>query len=292
MHRRKGDNVFAAVFMAPGAAFYIVFMIIPVFFTLYYSLNQWDGVGSKIFLWFDNFIELAQDKNYWTAARNNFILMGLAFIIQEPIGFILAFLISRTAKGYRFYRAAFFLPVVIAPAATGLMFHVFLNSEIGPVNHILDFVGLGILKRNWLSDKSVVIFSVALPQVWQYLGINFAIFLAAIQSIPEDTIESAQLDGASNWQLITRIILPQMREVIQILVIFTFTGCLKAFDISWIMTWGGPGHASSYLALYMYRTSFKESLFGYGSSIVSTILLFSLAFTVAFRALFQRIQNR
>ncbi len=285
---KKGENLFSAVFLAPALIFFTILVIFPICLSTYYTLVDWPGIGEKTFVWFNNYKEIFTDSEYWQVAKNTFILVVLAIVIQNPLGIMLAYLISRIKFGYKLFRSLIFLPVVISAATTGLMFSLLLNNDLGTFNNILKTLGLGFLQHNWLTDPKVVLYSVALPQVWQYLGIHFIIYLAAIQSIPRELFESAYIDGANGFHVLRRIIIPMMWEVVQICIILNVTGSLKAFDMSWIMTWGGPGSASSYISVLMFRYAFKGFNFSYGTTIAMTILIFSLLFTVVFKKFFSK----
>ncbi len=285
---KKGENLFSGIFLAPAFIFFTVFVIFPIGLSTYYSLVDWPGIGEKVFVWFDNYKQVAMDSEYWQVTKNTFILVLLSIVIQNPVGLLLAYFISRTSFGYKFFRSAIFLPVVISAATTGLMFSLLMNNDLAILNNVLKALGLGFLQQNWLTDPNVVLYSVALPQVWQYLGIHFIIYLAAIQSIPRELFESAHVDGANGFQVLKGIVVPLMWDVVQICIILNVTGSLKAFDMSWIMTWGGPGSASSYISVLMFRYAFKGFDFSYGTTIAMTILIFSLVFTVVFKKFFSK----
>jgi len=212
----------------------------------------------------------------------------MAVLFQNPIALILAFAVARIGKGYRFFRSTLFMPVVIPMIATGLLFSLLLNSDYGVFNNILKTFGLGFLQHDWLTDPKVVIFSVSVPQLWQYVGIHFLIYLAAIQSIPQEIFESALLDGASRFRTVTSIIIPLIWDVVTINIILNITGTLKAFDFPWIMTWGGPGLSSSYISVLMYKHAIKGFNFSYGTTIAMTILIYSLLFLLLFRIFFSQ----
>lgn len=285
---KRRDNVFSSFFLAPSFILYTAFVIFTIGMAVYYTGTSWKGVGPKTWTWFRNYVNLAKEADYWVVTKNSFILVALAILIQNPLGLLLAYLISRVRAGYRFFRAAIFLPVVIPLASTGLLFTLFLSGDTGAFNFLLTSVGLGGLQRIWLSDPRYAIFAVALPQVWQYLGIHFIIYLAAIQSIPSEIMESAHIDGASSWKVMIRIIIPLLFDVLLIGVILNVTGSLKAFDMSWIMTWGGPGISSAYISVLMYRYAIKGFDFAYGTTVAMTILIYSLVFTVVFRRIFSK----
>ena len=168
------------------------------------------------------------------------------------------------------------MPTVISATVMGLMFSILLNSDIGPVNVILHSLGMDWAVKNWLTDPKIVIFSVSLVLVWQYIGYHMSVILAGMQSLSKEIIESATIDGANCWQLCMRIVLPQIKDVLQVSVLFCVTGCLKAFEHSFIMTWGGPGVNSTYLAVYMYKSAFFNSELGKSSAISVVIVACAL----------------
>lgn len=284
--KRNRDLAFSIAYLTPSLILYCTFVIYAIVLAFYYTLTNWSGIGQKALVWFANYRQLILDKEYWQVTRNSFTLVALAILIQNPLGMLLAFFVSRITKGYRFFRSAIFLPVVIPAATTGLMFSLLLNNDLGIMNGFLRAIGLGFLQQNWLTDPKIVIFSVALPQVWQYLGIHFVIYLAAIQSIPKEIIESALIDGANSLQTLRKMVIPLLWEVVQIGIILNVTGALKAFDMSWIMTWGGPGISSAYISVLMFRYAVKGFNFSYGITIAMTILIYSVTFTVVFKKLF------
>jgi len=280
---RREYTKISVIFLLPAIVVYTIFMIYPIISSLYYSLTEWDGARKPIFVGIRNFIEIFHDEEYWKAYLNTIDLIFYSVIFQISLGLIIAYILYRGVKGFKIFRAVYFLPVVISPIAIGLMFTLFYNSEMGILNKILDFVGLHSLKREWLSDPNVVLASVMIPQIWQYIGLYVVIFLAALQGIPDEIIESAYIDGASSLVIFFRIIIPLLWEIIQIAIILCVTGSLKSFDYSWVMTQGGPGVLSSYLGVLMFRRAFVESNLGQASAIAVTILANSLLFTVIFK---------
>lgn len=272
-------------FLAPVFILYTIFLFIPLVQTGYYSLTKWNGVTDKIFIGLGNFKELFGSGDYWMTFQNTIKLVVITLMIQVPVGLLLAYLLYMKTKGMKVFRTIYFLPVVIAPVAISLMFSLFYNSEIGVFNRILEMIGLGRFQTNWLSNIHTLLYAVMAPQVWQYIGLYVTIFLGALQSIPEELVESAEIDGANRIQIFSRIILPEITGFTNICIILCVTGSLKAFEHSWIMTGGGPGVRSAYLGVYMYKTAFVNSDFGLGSAITMTIVLLSLVITLLFNKL-------
>ncbi len=273
------------LFLAPVFLIYTVFVFIPMLLSLYYSTTDWNGVTQKVWIGLQNYKELFANKDFWLVFMNTMKLVVVTLVVQIPMGLILAYLLYSKTKGMKIYRTIYFLPVVIAPVAIGLMFTLFYNSEIGIFNHILKTIGLGSLQKNWLSDANTLLYAVMAPQVWQYIGLYVTIFLGALQSIPEELIESAQIDGAGRINAFFHVILPQITEFTFICILLSVTGSLKSFDHSWIMTGGGPGVRSAYLGVFMYKTAFVNADFGMGSAITIGIIAVSLMITVIFNKL-------
>lgn len=270
------------MFLAPAFLVYTIFVVIPMLLSIYYSMTDWNGVSEKMFIGTMNYKFLFSNNDYWVVFFNTIKLVVITLFVQIPMGLILAFLLYSKTKGMKIFRTIYFLPVVIAPVAIGLMFSLFYNSEVGIFNKILNVIGLGVLQKNWLSDIKTLLYSVMAPQVWQYIGLYVTIFLGALVSIPEELVESAEIDGANKLKTFFHIILPQISSFTLICIILCVTGSLKAFDHSWIMTGGGPGVRSAFLGVYMYKTSFVNSDFGMGSAVTITIISVSLLITVLF----------
>lgn len=275
----RRNRIFSIIFLAPAFILFTGFVILPILSSAYYSMTSWDGAGPKKFVGINNFVNLVNDSDYWVTVSNTMKALILSVSIQIPLGLLFAYLVYKTTRGFKVFRSVYFLPVVIAPSAVGLMFLLFLNGELGPLNKILTNLGLPFLARNWLTDSKTVLYSVMLPAIWQYIGYFFVIFLAGLQSIPEQIFESAKIDGASSVSVFFKLVIPILRDIIHVCIILNVTGSLKAFDHPYIMTWGGPGVRSSYLAVLMFRTAFKQSRLGEGTALGMTILIFALVFT-------------
>lgn len=283
--KNKKKLAMPVLFLTPVFVIYTVFLFVPLLQTAYYSMTKWNGVSKKVWNGFQNYADLFGNADYWMTFQNTLQLVIITLVIQIPTGLLLAYLMYRKTKGMKIFRTILFLPVVIAPVAISLMFSLFYNSEIGIFNKILEAVGLGRLQTNWLSNTKTLLYAVMAPQVWQYIGLYVTIFLGALQSVPEELVESGEIDGAGPLQVFFKIILPQIANFTNICIILCVTGSLKAFEHSWIMTGGGPGVRSAYLGVYMYKTAFVNSDFGTGSAITMTIVLLSLAITVLFHKL-------
>lgn len=291
MARKRETLMFAAAFLAPVLLLYTLLVIFPMCSSFAYSVTKWNGIGEKQLIGLEHFRSLLASTDYWRTFSNTLKLVGITLIVQVPGGLLIAYLLHHKTRFFKLYRTLYFLPVVIAPVAIGLMFSLFYNSEVGIFNQLLDAVGLGACKRRWLSDPQVVVYSVIAPQAWQYIGMYITIFLAALQGVPEELMESAQIDGANSAQSFWHIMLPQIRSFVVICLILCITGAFKSFEHPWVMTSGGPGVWSSYLGVYMYRTAFVDFDFGKASAISVTIVALSLCSTAVIKGISARVEK-
>ena len=190
-----------------------------------------------------------------------------------PLAMLLGSILFQKVKGTKFFQSVFFLPCVVCGAAVGLTWTFIYNSEFGIVNNILKMLNLDQLKRQWLSDENTVIFAIILVVMWQYVGYHMVIQLAAMRNIPSSLYEAASIDGASKWQRFTFITVPLIKSILKIDAVVIITGSLKYFDLVFVMTGGGPSHASEVLSTYMYYQGFRTMKYGYASAIGNILLV-------------------
>jgi raffinose/stachyose/melibiose transport system permease protein len=237
---------------------------------------------------FKNYLEAFFNPDFAIVLKNTFLGLAFSLLFQVSLGLIFAYLIYRTRRGFRLYRALVFLPVVLSQAAVAMMFTLVFNSDVGPINEILRLAGLDFLARNWLSDKEVVFYTVLTPMIYQYIGLYVVILLAGMQSIPEEIIESARIDGAGSFRVFFNIVIPTQLDIVFVCIVMITTGMFKAFEHSYIMTWGGPGVRSAFLGVYMYFKAFVHAEYGRASTIAMVILVAALIITMLFRKIVQR----
>lgn len=285
MDRRR--KIFSIAFLLPALIFFVTLIIIPLLLSLYYSFVKWNGISQvKVFVGLKNYTRLFKDADYWNTVLNTLRLIAASLIFQVFLALIIAYMLSRITRGFKILRTIYFIPVVISPVAIGLMFYLFYNPNMGIFNKILSLLNLSSLQRQWLSDPNIVLTSVIVPQVWQYIGMYVTIFLAAIMGIPDDVIESARMDGASSIRIFFQIVIPLIKDIVQICIVLAITGSLKAFDHAWAITAGGPGTASSYMAILMYKSAFVNQNFGYATSISITMLLYGVILSALMKKIF------
>ncbi len=283
---RRNYKLFSAGFLLPAFVLYSAFLIIPIIVSFYTSFTEWHAGITPVVNGLKNYIRIFKDPYYWKVLFNTLKLIGLSLLLQVPTGVILAYLIFRASKGAVFFRTSLFVPVIIAPVAIGTMFVLIYNGDVGPLNSLLEIIGLKSLTHSWLSEKGIVLYSVIFPQVWQYIGFFTVITLAALKTIPIEIFESAKIDGAGQLRVFFNLVLPIIWSVIIIDIILCITGSFKSFDHSWIMTKGGPGVESAYITVYMYKMAFTMNNFGIANAITVTIMTLSIGATIFIKKLF------
>ncbi|HAA25081.1 MAG TPA: sugar ABC transporter permease [Ruminiclostridium sp.] len=275
-------------FILPGLIIYILIVIIPILNTIYHSAFKWNILGSKNFIGFDNFVNMfTRDKIFIKSMKNTFLLMISSLVIQTPLAILLAVALSGNIKFKRYYKTVFFMPNIIASVAIGLLWSFIYNPEFGIINRLLEAVGLNSLKRLWLADMKTVMPSIIVVICWQFIGYHMILYLAAIENIPKDLREAALIDGVNSVKMLWYITLPLIRHMIGIDVVLMATGSLRFFDLIYVMTNGGPNHASEVIASYMYYKSFRDYQYGYGSAVSVVLLVLCLVIAYILQRLFR-----
>lgn len=266
--------------IAPSFLLYIFIVFVPLITTVYYSLNKWAGLGALKFIGLDNYKTLLGDRIFWQAAGNNLVIVIYCVLGQVGIALLISFLMTaKTLRLKEFHRTVIFFPVVLAPVVIGFVWRFIYNTEYGMLNSLLRLLGLDNLIRPWLDDAGIVLTTVSVPVMWQFVGLYLVILMGAISSIPSEVLEMAEIDGASGLKKSIYITLPMIWDTLKIAIILCASGTMKIYDHIFVMTNGGPGRASTVLALYCYDTTFRIGNFGYGSTISVGILVISFLIT-------------
>lgn len=276
MHLARKKSGAIILGLLPALLIYAVFAIYPILQSFYYSLVEWNGFSDKTFIGFDNYIKLFQDKLFWNSVKNNLFIVIASVLGQVPIALFIALLLNRKLKGLTLFRTIGFLPVVLSTVVISLTWSLIYNTKNGMINELLRTVGLDFLAQNWLGDTKWSMIAVSVTVIWQFVGLYLIIFLAALQNIPEEVLEAAKMDGATEWTTTWKITIPMIWDTIIVAVILCISGSLRTFDLIYVMTHGGPAHSTEVMALYMFNETFTKLQFGYGSAVSVTIFFFSL----------------
>lgn len=269
-------RAFIAAGLLPALLLFVFFVIIPIVWSAYYGFFDWKGIGQPKFIGMDNFAEVVRDPIFWRSFKNNMLIVVASVFGQVPIALILSLLLARNSLLHRFIRSSVFMPMVLSSVVVGIIWGYIYHPQIGILNFLLDSVGLGSWKRLWLSDPDISMYSLMVPIIWNYIGPYLIMFLAALKNIPSDMDDAALLDGAQGARKLFSLTLPMIWDTIKVAVVLCISGSLKAFDLIYVMTGGGPAHSTELLASYMYNNTFAIYRFGYGSAVSTMIILLSL----------------
>lgn len=276
MQTLKGTKLAIFLGLFPALVIYLGIAILPIGLSLYYSVMNWNGIGPMSFVGIDNYIEILGDDIFWLSVKNNIIIMATGLIGQIPLGLLLALLLNRGLKGSTFFRTIGFMPVVISSVMVSLIWGMIYNTEYGMLNNLLGLIGLDSWQQNWLGDPKWSMISISIAYIWQNCGLYMVIFLAALQNIPDEINEAAELDGATGFKRTLWITIPMIRGTIMVGVVYSISNSFRVFDLIQILTGGGPAHQTGVMTIYMYNSAFMNMRYGYGSAVSILILLVSL----------------
>lgn len=262
-------------FYLPAALVFGVFFIVPTALAFYFSLTRWT-LFSATFIGLENYVTFLNDPMLMTGLRNTVIYAVLTSGLKVIISLPLAMLLTSNIRFKGLLRSIIFFPVLVSTVAVGITFSTLMQPSVGLINTILGFFGLP--QPDWLGDPGLALYSVALVDVWKGVGIATVIFMAGIISIPQDYFEAARLEGGL-WVKFRYVILPLARNATFTVILLSFIGGLRSFDLIWTMTHGGPGFASDVLTSVIY----KEYQAGfYGLSTAGNVVLFILVTIIVY----------
>lgn len=291
---RPGRQAGFLPYLLPGALIFLAVIAIPLVANVVLSFTRWDGVGTPDFVGAEQYRKLFADETFWLSTRNNVALVLAMAVIPTVLGLLLASALVDVVgkrggtRSVSALRASFYLPQVLPAAVAGIVWLWILHPDYGAANAILRFVGLDSLTQNWLGDDRTALLSVMGVLVWIQIGYPVVIFMAGLQRVDPELYESAELDGASWWQRLWRISVPQIRPEIYVVLLTCSIAALKSFDKIYVLTRGGPGGSTTVPAYYSWQNFFEKFNVGYGAAIATLMT----AVIVGLMFLFLRAQSR
>ena len=286
--RRSRKWLTIGLFLLPGLALYLVFVIAPILQAAHFSLYRWNGLTPLTdFIGLKNYQAAFASSVFWGALGNNVTVIILSLTIQIPFSLGLAVLLNRRFPGRAVFRLLFFVPYVLSEAITGIVFRLLLQPD-SVFDAIVKSAGLGSFLTDWLGDTSIVMFTLFVIITWKYFGFHMIIMLAGLQGIPKELEEAAYIDGADRRQAFRFITLPLLGPTIRVSIFLSVIGALQLFDMVWVTTGGGPVNASNTMAINMFKTGFVKQQMGYGSALAVILFLFALVVALLYQRLVLR----
>ena len=278
-----------AFFVTPALLIVSVFILLPLFMSLFNSFFNWNQLLRGTFTGLGNFKKLfftfPYNERFWNALKHNGIWFCCTMLIQNSLGLLFGYALSRKIAGHGFFKRVFFIPVLFSIVAVGFLWGMYLKSD-GLVNSFLNLLDLSSLRRAWLGDESTATFAIIATNIWRWVGFPSLVFLAAIDSIDQSCIEAAYIDGVSEMGLFWKIIFPLIIPSITVITVLTVIGSLNVFEQIYTMTdlGGGPNYSTDTIGTLFYRTAFGSvdtgnPEIGIGSTIA--VIIYIMTFCIS-----------
>ena len=275
-------------FLAPALIIYVIFAVYPFFNSMVLSFFKWNGFSPRVFEGFGNYTKAFSDKTFLLAIRNSTYLGMLSAFFSVTIGVLMAWLLLYVGRQWgSAFRTILFSPSMLPAIITALIFAFVYEPEFGILNSFLRWIGLENLQMAWLTNKATALNSILFVSAWKQVGLTMVLCFAGMQGLNLSLIESACLDGASDWKIFTKIILPLIMPFVQLSAIFALMGGLKIFDSVLALTNGGPANTTTVMPLWILRNSFTFNKFGYGAA-MSMIFVFIVMLAMIISKVFMK----
>ena len=289
MNKLYSNKRYIIVFLLPALILFCGVLIAPIGASVYYSFFDWNGFTEKIFIGLSNYKELftSDSIGFMKALGNSLLLAVLSVFLQLPLALALALVLGKKIKGERAFLSVYFMPVLISTVVIGQLWLKIYNPDYGVLNVALRALGLDNLTHIWLGEKATALGAVFVPILWQYVGYHMLLLYAGVKSVPPELREAAMLDGATDGQVNRYIVLPYIKPIIKISVIFAVTGSLKSFDLIYVLTNGGPLHATEVPSTLMISMLFLRNRYGMGSTIAVLLIILCFGFALLINLVFK-----
>jgi raffinose/stachyose/melibiose transport system permease protein len=270
--------------LAPALIVYGVFAFYPILDVVRLSFLKWNGLTpTPDFAGFDNYRAIfTNDPVFWTAFRNTVVWTALSLVVPPLVGFLLALALNQPILGRVLLRAVFYLPVIVAPIAVATIWRWMYDPFFGLFNQLFMSWNLPGWVQDWLGDRKIALLSIFVASIWQTVGFSMVLFLAGLQNVSQTLIEAARIDGAGRWAVFRHVTIPAVRPTVTVVLILSLINSLKAFEIVYGMTGGGPAQQTQMLAMWSYTQALQLGNFGNGSAISVVLLLVTIAIVVPY----------
>lgn len=261
----KNNKLLPYLLVSPYLIHLLVFVAFPVVFSIYLTFNKWNIISPMEFVGFGNFNRVIHDELFFKSIYNTVKFLVVHIPLQIIVALFLAEVLNQNIKFRPFFRAAFFLPVVVSGVVVSMLWQQIYGFDTGILNRLLTGIGLG--KVGWLTDPDIAMVSIAVMATWKNVGLYIILFLVGLQTVPPQYYEAADLEGANHWQKFWHITLPMINPTIFMVVILSTIGGFSLFIEPYIMTGGGPLNSTMSAVLYIYKQAFTNYHMGYSATL-------------------------
>ena len=268
-------------FMAPAMILFVVFVLYPIFYIFGASLYDWDGINDGAYVGLQNYVEMfTDDRSFALAIRNSVYWTFLTIFPQMFLGFILASILTSGIPFQNVFRIIFFMPAIISPVVLGIIWQRIYAPYGGLLADLGRAIGVPFLIQPFIADPKIAIFSTIFVNVWQWTGFSMLMYVAGLQGLPEEVLSAAEVDGANIRQRIQFVIWPMLRHVHLTLILLGVIGTLQTFALVFMLTNGGPNHATEMLPTYIFQKAFTLQSMGYASAVAVVLLVIALSASI------------
>lgn len=277
LSKKSGMNGF--LWILPAFLFLVVIIYYSIFYTFNLSTIDWDGLSPVMDrVGFDNYMKMFSDKVFWRCIRNTIVYFAITFVIQNFLGFVFAAILHSDVKLPTVHKCLIFIPTILAPATMAPVFRLMFSPQ-GMLQSFFTKTGIPITV-DWLSRPNTALYVLMAVVIWEFTGMSFILYYAAMSQIDREVLEAAQLDGAGEIRILWTMVFPACRGTTVSLAMLGVIGALKTFDIPYLITTGGPNHATEFLGTYIYRQGIRQSHLGYAAAL--SVMLLAMAIAGAF----------
>jgi raffinose/stachyose/melibiose transport system permease protein len=293
--RQWNKALLITLFTLPGMAIFVLFVLVPIAQSGYYSLFDWNGFGPPTdYVALGNYDRLLGHSVFQTAVRNSFIIMSLSLMVQLPLALSLALMVGRgKLRGKKIFRTFLFVPYVFSEVITAIIWRYVLSPNEGALlNAVLgvfipDFKAVG-----WLADRNTVVLMLFFVLTWKYFGFHMILYMAGLQGIPADLEDAARVDGATAWEVLRFVTLPLLGSTIRLTIFLSVLGSFQQFVLAWVLTnQGGPANASQLIATYLYKYGIQQTNLGFGSAVAVVLFSITLIFSLGYQRIVMKQDN-
>ena len=279
----RNQMIMGYVLILPALIFFAVFFAYSLIQAVRYSTLDWDGVMQPVYVGLQNYLDLFSDASFWKAFINNiFYTFGMLAFGVLP-GLVLAYILSRpNIKGRTLFRSVYFFPRIVSAVVYGAVWKWIYDPRNGLITMIVDMLGGNGSDIAITGNVKTAMLGITITGGWTYFGFCMVIFIAAFMGTDMELEEAARLDGAGKWQLFYHVTIPQIKPVINMMLVYTVIDSFKVYDLVLVMTSGGPNDATQIMTYYIYKQAFNFNKFGYGSAAAILLGLFMMFFTVIY----------
>lgn len=278
----KKNKWMSFIYVAPALFMVGIFLVYPIIFNLITSFSKWKGLNYKnaVFVGFQNYLYIMKDPIFLNGLKNCLLFMVLTLFFQMSIGLFLTVLLNMKLFGYKLLETVYFFPVVLSSVVVGYSFLNIFEPNFGALNKVLAAIGLQQLQRMWIGETKYALAAILIANVYQWSGMGIIYYRAGIANISLEVYDAAKIDGAGFWRTLFNITIPLLKNTHIIILLMGTIGCLKFFDLAYIMTSGGPANSTEFPLMYLYRKFMRESNSGVASAVAIILIIIATILSI------------